>query len=254
MSTTKQPEGDEMSKPMGVMFDLGSVLAKAQRDSMAVAAQLDEAGRAEAERSNKARVEAREQAAAARQAAQRETSLETIPARFGWARFGAKWPSSVDADAVRQLEARGGREGKGATPLLTLHGPSGSGKTSVAVALMRARLTVSPRPVGLFVTAVELVAVTKATPLGQAVELVERAKRAPVLVLDDMGQEPSGEWNRVVVEVLHERHAHQLWTVVTTFYDLRDGSADLAKVSDRYGGGLLRRLNECRKVGFRGGR
>ena len=233
---------------------LGSVLARAQQTASAVAAQLDRAAQTEIERAKKARAEAREQATAARQSAQREASLETVPARFQWAAFGAQWHPTVDATALRRLEAIGARDGKGANPLLTLWGPSGSGKTSAAVALMRARLTASPRPVGLFTTAVELVAATKATPLGQPVELVERSKRVPILVLDDMGQEASGEWNRVVVEVIHARHADNLWTAVTTFYDLGDGSADLAKAAERYGAGLLRRLKECRAVSFGGGR
>ncbi len=235
----------------GAVVDLASVIDRARRKHATLTSSLDASAQAEGERATTAREEARQQATAARRAAQREASLATIPVRLRWARIGGQWPDAVDAQAIAALEAQGVAQGRGANPLLTLHGPPGSGKTSAAAALMRARLEVAQVPVGLFVTASDLVTATKATPLGQPVELVERAKRVPILVLDDVGQEPSGEWNRVVVEVLHERHAQQRWTVITTYYDVSTGSKDIATMEARYGGGLVRRVAECRHVAFR---
>lgn len=229
-------------------MDLATVIDLAQRRAADVAARHD----AVADSAAVDREAARREADEVRRAAQLEAALEVIPVRLRWARFGEPaWRGTVDLQAVAKLEAMGGKEGRVANPLLTLHGPPGSGKSSAAAAILRARLEAAPRPAGMYVTASDLVSATKATPLGQEVVLVERAKRVSALVLDDMGQEPSGEWNRVVVDVLHERHAQQRWTVVTTYYDVSRGSKDMSTIEDRYGGGLARRLGECRHVGFR---
>ncbi len=72
----------------------------------------------------------------------------------------------------------------------------------------------------------------------RAVQLaeLEATIQAPVLLLDDVGAEPSIASN-AVPEVIQERHAEQRVTWITTGLSPKE-------VAERYGGGIARRAME----------
>ena len=106
-------------------------------------------------------------------------------------------------------------------PGLLLTGDCGTGKTHLAVAVLR-EVAEAGIP-GMFVVVPDLLAKMKASfnlKDGRAGELVEAAKNAPLLVLDDLGAESAKDWTIELVYVLiNHRYEHMLPTVITTNYD-----------------------------------
>ncbi|MBX3208426.1 MAG: ATP-binding protein [Labilithrix sp.] len=123
-------------------------------------------------------------------------------------------------------------------PMLVLSGHAGAGKTTLAVARGRALVDSGKRV--LFVAALDLGGAVRDTRLGQACELLGRAKRAPVLIVDDLGKElrlgPLAA--AALVDVISARHAHMRPTVVTT--GLRSAEIKSGYEDD----GMVRRLME----------
>lgn len=109
-------------------------------------------------------------------------------------------------------------------------GPSGSGKTSLAVACLRER-----GGEGVYMPAFRLgvARIQAAAGSGEPAE-VERAIKAPLLLLDELGAEALTATS-AVLEVIFERYDHERPTWVTT----GQTSQDLAS---RYGAGFLRRI------------
>lgn len=164
--------------------------------------------------------------AARREKASAEAS---IPSRFRWAQLGApelqarvKTPHDVRVLASRLL---------GADRAL-LVGGSGAGKTSLACACLRERLDG-----GRFVSALRLgVARAQAGLGGGEAATVEQAIAAPLLVIDDVGQEAKIATN-AVRDVVFARHDEERPTWATTGLTVR-------MLAELYGDGFARRLSD----------
>lgn len=111
-------------------------------------------------------------------------------------------------------------------------GPAGSGKTTLAVACLRVRV-----PHGRYVDARSLgtARIQHRAGDGEA-PLVAACSRAPLLLLDDLGQESNTATN-AIPDVIFERHARDAATWVTTGLGRND-------ITSRYGDGIARRLFE----------
>lgn len=161
--------------------------------------------------------------------------------------LAARWARTVPpAHAAASLDAPWLRELLGAAVLarvepsalakrVTLAGPPGTGKTSLAVALLRREFDVAGDVA--FFTAVQLGKARAMHRLGDGeAPIVRRALEVRTLVLDEFGAEAAAH-SPTVAEVIHERHADDKRTIVTT------GLAS-DELGARYGGGILRRLTE----------
>jgi DNA replication protein DnaC len=115
-----------------------------------------------------------------------------------------------------------------------LAGRAGAGKTVIATA--RGRQLVDAGHRVLFVSAPDLAFGMRESRLGQTFDMLERAKRAPVAILDDLGTEPAG-LSDAVVDLLFGRHAQSRRTIVTT-------GLSKSQIATRYGDGVLRRVSE----------
>jgi hypothetical protein len=188
---------------------------------------------------------------------------ESIPPRFRWAELA----TAAGCRAIAEMAGDGKRIGAPSVaavrgiprPLpcgIALVGVSGAGKSTLACALLRSvhdwakpgrsHEGVERARRAFFVSALDLEADAEARRFGRETEgpdLVARAKRATILVLDNV--EP-GSTTSAVGRVLFARHdqndarivsAPRLVTVITTYMD-RD------EFSRSYGGGVGRRAYE----------
>lgn len=159
--------------------------------------------------------------------------LETIPDRFRWAT-----PSALE------LERRvaGGRTRidealHAAQPNLVLSGKAGTGKTSLACAALRAWQQTRRRRV-VFVAAHELANARMQHALGSGeAALVERCWKADLLLIDDLGAEPSSPPRSEIIDVIQRRHNYNLPIWITT-------GLVTAELAARYGFGIARRILE----------
>ena len=110
-----------------------------------------------------------------------------------------------------------GRENPKAQGVMLIGG-YGTGKTHLAVAILRE--TAEAGIPGMFVVVPDLLGKMKASfnlKDGKADELVDAAKNAPLLVLDDLGAENPSPWVVELIYVLiNHRYEHMLPTVITT--------------------------------------
>ncbi|HMJ56444.1 MAG TPA: hypothetical protein VK540_30465 [Polyangiaceae bacterium] len=179
-----------------------------------------------------------------RQASVLTTARESIPAKFRWARLHSPDFAKRVAGSDKVIEAaRDALVGK--TPVVTIVGASGSGKTSLACAMLADVIEAGAFPTcdaktlqraryGLFVDAQQLALSRKEHRLGLgAPDNVLRARRASVLVIDELGREDKTTLD--VAKIVHEREAACKLTIVTTWLDE-------AGVLSAYDGGLARRL------------
>lgn len=151
-----------------------------------------------------------------------------IPPAYRDARLDAPW--LVKLVKSRNIEAA--RRAVGARRVV-FTGLPGAGKTSLAVAMMRARLDPGAR----FIDAVELGMSGIQHGAGDgAPAIVDLARRASLVLLDDLGEETTSSMSQVPV-VIAARHNDDLPIWVTTG---RDANA----IGSRYGGGRFRRIFE----------
>lgn len=157
------------------------------------------------------------------------------------------------AQARMAVDASLGVPGYQGANRVVIVGPAGAGKTSLAAAMLRSRterLLPTDRG-GFFVTALRLAMARAGWGLGDGEPPeVWRALHTPILVLDELGAEANIATS-AVSEVIHERHANNLPTWVTTGQCEPDGGSmkfDAPHVaswmSKRYGDGISRRLLE----------
>lgn len=176
----------------------------------------------------------------ARDALHRETiqvqdALDSIPTLWRWARFDS--PLLVQRVwGLRNLlstinHGYPWRDG------VTIRGPAGRGKTSLAVAILQ-HWVAPGTPAGSAIVDRMTARFVSARMIPRMPDGVTTAIAPAFAVLDDLGAEgdmPSAR--AAVADVLAERHAWNLPTVVTTYLDA-------AGVVARYGDGVARRMFE----------
>jgi DNA replication protein DnaC len=156
----------------------------------------------------------------------------TVPQAFQWARFAAPELSRRAGPAA----AAALREALWRTPRLVFVGPAGSGKTSLAVACLRRWAHENARAAAFF-HACELGMARIQHPAGRGEpEIVDRATRWPLALLDDLGSERSIA-GCAVPDVIYLRHASERPLWITT-------GLSRAAVVERYGAGIARRVFE----------
>jgi DNA replication protein DnaC len=106
---------------------------------------------------------------------------------------------------------------------LVLTGDYGSGKTHLAAAI--ANYQVSQRQAALFVVVPDLLDHLRATFNPQSTltydKLFEQVRRAPLLILDDLGTESATNWAREkLYQLLNHRYNARLPTVITTSQEI----------------------------------
>jgi DNA replication protein DnaC len=162
---------------------------------------------------------------------------EIVPKAFAWAHFDApeltkRIRTTSSIAAARQ--AVGAR-------WVVLTGGAGDGKTSLAVAMLRAWAKSDASGQAFFVTAIRLAMARVQHRIGDGdAALVDRALSARFLVLDGLGEERETKTS-AVYDVIYERHAHELPTVITTTF-FEEG------VEARYGEGVARRVFESTRA------
>jgi DNA replication protein DnaC len=160
----------------------------------------------------------------------RELAAALIPKRMsGWTL--ASHPQLQDAVPVAEEWLR--RHAAGERHNLLLFGPVGTGKTGLAVGVLRAFIegtgpdfapateeSVEPGE-GLFLNFRDFLAeLRRSYSTGAPLAVSERARRAPLLVLDDLGAErPTAHARDELAVLVEHRHGHELPTVVTSNYE-----------------------------------
>lgn len=132
---------------------------------------------------------------------------------------------------------------------VTLVGPQGSGKSTLAAWLgyqaAKRRARAGLESLFYWTSWADLSADARQGRYGQTSEAELYARAAPVVVLDDLGQERQHEDTReLVTRVLMHRFARRfrgLVTIVTT-------GLTSQQISTRYGGGVLRRVGDPKAV------
>lgn len=162
-----------------------------------------------------------------RVAPDRALALARIPDEYREAEFGRPWCDPVAAQ--RAMIARPG--------IVFFYGEAGTGKTTLATALYLRELELGDWEGGAWIAANRMVIeATREVKLGAAAPLQARARRARILLLDDLGQDPHTEDGRALIEdVLAERHRRHRPTIVTS-------GLPGETLEKRYGAGVFRRL------------
>ncbi len=157
-------------------------------------------------------------------------ALAQIPRGFSEASLDADWllrvvgQAAIDTARASLAEAR-----------VVAVGPPGSGKTSIVAAMVIAAEFPAPGP--LWVSAHQLAKARALHPLGDGeAPLITLALEVGLLVVDELGGEDA-RYASAVAEVLFERHAQDQPTWVTTGVGPKE-------ISNRYGGGIARRVFE----------
>ena len=115
-------------------------------------------------------------------------------------------------------------------------GPAGTGKSSLLAAMYRQR-AVAKRERNAFIMAKDIAVARQQHELGKGEPpLVRRALEAPILCLDDLGNDKPVPGS-AISDVIFERHAQRRPYWVTTALTRKE-------THDRYGDGLVRRITE----------
>lgn len=114
---------------------------------------------------------------------------------------------------------------------LMLIGPYGCGKTHLAAAILHQ--SAEDGIPGIFVVVPELLAKIRSSYNvhdGKADEIIEAAKEAPLLVLDDLGAEKASPWvQEQLYMLINHRYEHMMPTVITTNNDGAELEAELGR-------------------------
>ena len=160
----------------------------------------------------------------------------SIPQVYRWASFVA--PELAERVATPDAIADARRICL--SPRVCLMGPSRVGKTSLAVAMLRRWVSEHGRTAEFIaVHRLGFARIQHATGRGEP-EIVERAMKAPLALLDDVGSERDTGTNPLP-DIIFERHAAQRPTWVTT-------GLTREQLVARYGTGTVSRLFDQTKV------
>jgi DNA replication protein DnaC len=157
---------------------------------------------------------------------------EGCPERYRQARFGSQELQERVRDRGALLRAPTALQTK---KVVVLAGPAGVGKTTLAAAICDAWVR-QHRRYAYYVSSLTLATCRADSALGAEPLAMRMAKRAPLLLLDDLGIEPMTTTS-AVTEVLFARHEANLSLVVTC-------AIDIAELGHRYGTGGSRRVVE----------
>ena len=165
-----------------------------------------------------------------------------IPPDMRWARFdSALLAERVSNKCAINLAVSAAERFKVPTPRSVIFcGPTGVGKTSLAAAIMRKLEGFSIAQNAFWIKANDLGRARMDSPLGEEPKAVRKARKASLLVLDDLG----GECNQgieVIRDVVHYRRDYCLPTIYTTW-------ATDEQLSACYGEGVARRILEFSDV------
>lgn len=172
-----------------------------------------------------------------------------IPEGMRWARLGTPEWGKVEAKE-RRVGDFVRRWNRDAGSVLIL-GPTGAGKTAAAIALMFRILNRASKPeeternvrwaLGMkFIDASELGVARRNSKLGDEAGLVEQAKRASLLVLDEVGFEP---FTQVPYEVVNARYLAGSPTIITSGL-LCSKRKNVNEFAKRYGAAFMRRITD----------
>jgi DNA replication protein DnaC len=160
----------------------------------------------------------------------------SIPPVYRWASFVAPELAERVATPDAIADARRIR----LSPRVCLMGASRTGKTSLAVAMLRRWVSEYGRHAEFIaVHRLGFARIQHAAGHGEP-EIVERAMKAPLALLDDVGSERDTGTNPVP-DIVFERHAEQRPTWVTT-------GLTREQLIQRYGTGMVSRLFDQTKV------
>jgi hypothetical protein len=174
-------------------------------------------------------------------------TADSIPPRFGWAVSASRELLESRVRGPATLVVRGLAAPPSTNLLFT--GPTGAGKTSLAVAMLCAWVRAEPsaRRGAVFVEASWLSRARARHKLGQGeAALVEACCEAPLLLLDDLGQEREDR-DGCITDVVYKRSALDLPTWVTCGLAGGDLGSFAEHLSRRYDGGFVRRILESGK-------
>jgi DNA replication protein DnaC len=163
--------------------------------------------------------------------------VATIPVAFRWATFDAPELSErCKASDIRDARTFIDDLSGGRVRNVAFLGPAGAGKTSLACAGLRALLTEQVGFSGRFCGAVEICAAQRNSDYGRTCVELSDAKRASLIVLDDIGQEFARD-AEIITELVHSRHNESKPIIVTSWLEPN-------AIATRYGDGTARRILE----------
>jgi DNA replication protein DnaC len=171
------------------------------------------------------------------------------PRMRGWSRDTL--PATVDPLAVADAAMWTERLRAGERANLYMHGPVGTGKTGVAWCIGRALIERDGMTVR-FVNFRELLQDLVRNDFDRG--LVDRAARAQLLILDDLGAERPSEWPRLeLASLVEHRCGSRLPTIVTSNFEPAELARRLGRDDANAGKRIVSRLVEgATQVRFRG--
>lgn len=175
-----------------------------------------------------------------REIQERTRELRAAMPRWPWARVGDPLYAARAPDPRLQALASRWTPERGSMLIL---GPTGVGKTSTLVALVvrlirEAVQAADPEHIltgARWTSGLELVEARRETRLGAEDVVLGRARRARLLVLDELGQELGDP--RWLLELIDDRYRRSAPTLTTS-------GLTRAELEGRYGSGAVRRLVE----------
>ena len=170
-------------------------------------------------------------------AIQRDMTFETFDVRGNNPRAGEQ--ASLQHAVLTAV-----RYANNPTGWLTLFGNTGVGKTHLAVAIANTQISLGATVFFAFIP--ELLDYFRYTFAPQSritmESILEEVKTAPLLILDDLGQEHNSPWaEEKLYQIFVHRHNYRLPTVITSMEDLAEQSGPIgSRIRDAALGQLIR--------------